>query len=87
VTGPERMEMRESPPRSIGPRKMLRKVEMASICGSEPKKYQGTPMRTAELGSMPFPFIPGYEMVGYMEESMRLFREGGPGCIRVTLRP
>jgi len=68
VTGPERMEMREYPLSAIGPREMLLRVEMVSICGSEPKKYQGTAMWAVEWGSMPFPFILGHEMVGFLEE-------------------
>ena len=68
VTGPERMEMREYPIPVIGPREMLLKVEMVSICGSEPKKYQGTAMWAAEWGGMPFPFILGHEIVGFLAE-------------------
>ena len=68
VTKPERMEMREYPIPPIGPREMLLRVEMVSICGSEPKKYQGTAMWAAEWGGMPFPFILGHEMVGILEE-------------------
>ncbi|MEI8189510.1 MAG: alcohol dehydrogenase catalytic domain-containing protein [candidate division NC10 bacterium] len=68
VTGPERMEMREYPIPAIGPREMLLKVEMVSICGSDPKKYQGTAMWAVEWGGMPFPFILGHEMVGHLEE-------------------
>lgn len=68
VTGPERMEMREYPIPAIGPREMLLKVEMVSICGSDPKKYQGTAMWAVEWGGMPFPFILGHEMVGFLEE-------------------
>jgi threonine dehydrogenase-like Zn-dependent dehydrogenase len=68
VAAPERMEMREYPVPAIGPREMLLRVEMVSICGSEPKKYQGTAMWAAEWGGMPFPFILGHEMVGFLEE-------------------
>jgi len=68
VTAPEHMEMREYPLPAVGPREMLLKVEMVSICGSEPKKYQGTAMWAAEWGGMPFPFILGHEMVGFLEE-------------------
>lgn len=68
VTGPEKMEMREYPLPAIGPREMLLKVEMVSICGSEPKKYQGTAMWAVEWGGMPFPFILGHEMVGFLEQ-------------------
>jgi threonine dehydrogenase-like Zn-dependent dehydrogenase len=67
VTGPEMMEMREYPLPAIGPREMLLKVEMVSICGSEPKKFQGTAMWAVEWGGMPFPFILGHEMVGFLE--------------------
>jgi threonine dehydrogenase-like Zn-dependent dehydrogenase len=62
------MEMREYPIPAIGPREMLLKVELVSICGSEPKKYQGTAMWAVEWGGMPFPFILGHEMVGVLEE-------------------
>jgi threonine dehydrogenase-like Zn-dependent dehydrogenase len=68
VTGPERMEMQEYPIPEIGPREMLLRVEMASICGSEPKKYQGTSMWAKQWGSMPFPFILGHEVVGFLEK-------------------
>lgn len=68
VTGPERMEMREYPIPAIGPREMLLKVELVSICGSDPKKYQGTAMWAVEWGGMPFPFILGHEMVGFLDE-------------------
>ena len=68
VTAPERMEIREYPIPSIGPREMLLRVEMVSICGSDPKKYQGTAMWAVEWGGMPFPFILGHEMVGFLEE-------------------
>ena len=68
VTGPERMEMREYPIPAIGPREMLLRIEMVSICGSDPKKYQGTAMWAVEWGGMPFPFILGHEMVGHLEE-------------------
>jgi threonine dehydrogenase-like Zn-dependent dehydrogenase len=47
---------------------MLLKVEMVSICGSDPKKYQGTAMWAVEWGGMPFPFILGHEMVGRLED-------------------
>ena len=68
VTAPEHMEMREYPIPAIGPREMLLRVEMVSICGSDPKKYQGTAMWAVEWGGMPFPFILGHEMVGFLEE-------------------
>lgn len=68
VTGPERMEMREYSVPAIGPREMLLKVELVSICGSDPKKYQGTAMWAVEWGGMPFPFILGHEMVGHLED-------------------
>jgi threonine dehydrogenase-like Zn-dependent dehydrogenase len=68
VTAPERMELREYPVPIIGPREMLLKVELVSICGSDPKKYQGTAMWAVEWGGMPFPFILGHEMVGVLEE-------------------
>ena len=68
VTAPERMEMREYPIPPIGPREMLLKVELVSICGSDPKKYQGTAMWAVEWGGMPFPFILGHEMVGNLAE-------------------
>jgi threonine dehydrogenase-like Zn-dependent dehydrogenase len=68
VTAPERMEMREYPLPAVGPREMLLRVEMVSICGSEPKKYQGTAMWAVEWGGMPFPFILGHEMVGFLDE-------------------
>ena len=67
VTAPERMEMREYPVPAIEPREMLLRVEMVSICGSDPKKYQGTAMWAVEWGGMPFPFILGHEMVGFLE--------------------
>lgn len=68
VTAPERMEMRDYPLPAIGPREMLLRVEMVSICGSDPKKYQGTAMWAVEWGGMPFPFILGHEMVGHLTE-------------------
>jgi threonine dehydrogenase-like Zn-dependent dehydrogenase len=68
VTGPERMEMRQYPIPAVGSREMLLKVELVSICGSDPKKYQGTAMWAVEWGGMPFPFILGHEMVGVLEE-------------------
>jgi len=68
VTEPERMEIREYPIPPIGTREMLLKIEMVSICGSDPKKYQGTAMWAVEWGGMPFPFILGHEMVGHLED-------------------
>jgi threonine dehydrogenase-like Zn-dependent dehydrogenase len=62
------MEMREYPVPAIGPREMLLKIELVSICGSDPKKYQGTAMWAVEWGGMPFPFILGHEMVGHLAE-------------------
>jgi threonine dehydrogenase-like Zn-dependent dehydrogenase len=83
------MEMREYPIPTIGPREMLLKVEMVSICGSDPKKYQGTAMWAVEWGGMPFPFILGHEMVGRLEEvgeeAGKLHRVG-PGD-RVVVEP
>lgn len=68
VTEPGRMEMRDFPIPKVGPREMLLRVEMVSICGSEPKKYLGTAMWAVEWGGMPYPFILGHEVVGYLEE-------------------
>ena len=68
VTAPNCMELQEFPLPEIGPREMLLKVEMVSICGSEPKKYDGTSMWAKEWGSMPYPFILGHEVVGFLEK-------------------
>jgi threonine dehydrogenase-like Zn-dependent dehydrogenase len=61
VIAPEKMEMQEFPIPSIGPEEMLLRVEMVSICGSDPHHYSGGKYNV-------FPKILGHEMVGFVEE-------------------
>ncbi len=48
---------------AIGPAEALLRVEMVSVCGSDPSLYVGKEV----LGTR-YPIIPGHEMVGFIEE-------------------
>lgn len=62
VNKPGHMEMQEFEVPKIGPADMLLRVEMVSICGSDPNHFLGL------QGDEAFPFILGHEMVGFVEE-------------------
>jgi alcohol dehydrogenase len=60
LTGPQRMEMRSFSLPEIGDDDGLLEVELAGVCGSDPKIYNGSTTR----GSRPYPIILGHEIVG-----------------------
>lgn len=62
VTKPGHMEMQEFEIPVIGSSEMLLRVEMVSICGSDPNHFQGF------QGDEAFPFILGHEVVGFVAE-------------------
>ena len=57
-----KMFIKEFPIPDIGPYDGLLKVEMAGVCGSDPKVYHG------KLRMTEFPFILGHEILGHIEE-------------------
>ncbi len=62
VTKPGHMEIQEFEIPAIGPSDLLLKVQMVSICGSDPNHFMGL------QGDEAFPFILGHELVGFVEE-------------------
>lgn len=62
VTKPGHMEMQEFEVPRVGSSDMLLRVEMVSICGSDPNHFLGL------QGDESFPFILGHEVVGFVEE-------------------
>lgn len=68
VERPGKMQMREFRVPEVGPREMLLKVELVSICGGEPKKYLGSSLWSRESRGLPYPLILGHEVVGYLEK-------------------
>lgn len=61
MTEPGRIEMREVERSPIGDDELLLKIERTGICGSDKHMYAG------HMG-LPFPIIPGHELVGTIEE-------------------
>lgn len=68
---PGRIEIREFPYSTVADNAMLMKVELSGICGTdkhtfrgETRQYVGTKAET----SIPFPIIPGHEIVGTIVE-------------------
>jgi alcohol dehydrogenase len=59
---PGKARLAEFPLPRIGPDAALLKVEMAGICGSDPKLFRG------ELPTSPFPIVPGHETLGRIVE-------------------
>ncbi|MDP2930917.1 MAG: alcohol dehydrogenase catalytic domain-containing protein [Chloroflexota bacterium] len=54
-----KIEMREFPMPEIGRDDALLKIELAGVCGTDPKRYEGKIKATA-----PFPVIMGHEILG-----------------------
>ena len=61
MTAPGQIEMREIERGPIGDDELLLKIERTGICGSDKHMYAG------HMG-LPFPIIPGHELVGTIEE-------------------
>ena len=61
MTAPGHIEMREVELGPIGGGELLLKIERTGICGSDKHMYAG------HMG-LPFPIIPGHELVGTIEE-------------------
>lgn len=66
LESPYKMVPREFDLPQIGPQDMLLKVEMVSICGSDPRKYIGG--KKAGREAPPYPIILGHEMTGQVAE-------------------
>ncbi|BCV24845.1 zinc-binding dehydrogenase [Gelria sp. Kuro-4] len=62
LEAPEKLYLKEFPLPEIGPRDLLLRVEMVSICGSDRLLFRGTHKASS------FPKILGHEIVGYVEE-------------------
>jgi threonine dehydrogenase-like Zn-dependent dehydrogenase len=62
-TGPEAIELRELPRPAIGDDDGLLRMEACGICGSDVEFYRGHLIRPGM-----FPFIPGHEPLGVIEE-------------------
>lgn len=62
VEAPGVMKIREFERPRIGPEDALLKVEMAGVCGTDPKIYHG------EITQYPLPLILGHEILGTVEE-------------------
>jgi alcohol dehydrogenase len=67
---PLEVTIREFERPSIGPDAALIQVEMAGICGSDPKLFRG------ELSWAPFPIVPGHETLGRIVEVGNLYAAG-----------
>jgi threonine dehydrogenase-like Zn-dependent dehydrogenase len=83
VEAPEKMILKEFPLPEVGPKDLLLRVEMVSICGSDRLLYKGTHKASS------FPKILGHEVVGYVEEIGELAAEayGVKKGDRVTPEP
>ncbi|HLC26449.1 MAG TPA: alcohol dehydrogenase catalytic domain-containing protein [bacterium] len=62
VEAPGVMKIREFERPRIGPQDALLKVEMAGVCGTDPKIYHG------EITQYSLPMILGHEILGFIEE-------------------
>ncbi|MFN0072533.1 MAG: zinc-binding dehydrogenase [Chloroflexota bacterium] len=67
---PNDVAIREFDRPRIGPDAALIQIEMAGICGSDPKLFRG------ELTWAPFPIVPGHETLGRLVEVGELFAAG-----------
>ncbi len=82
VVKPGNLELREFPVPSIGPAELLLRIELVSICGSDPHHFLGGAYNV-------FPKILGHELVGYVEEiGERAAAEYGAGAgDRIVVEP
>jgi len=84
LEAPYKVVLRDFDLPQIGPHEALLRVEMVSVCGSDPGLYEGKDI----LGTR-YPLIPGHEVVGHIaaigREAARLYgvKEGD----RVTVEP
>ena len=62
IESPGVLSIREFPVPEIGPEDLLLKVEMVSVCGTDPALYSG------KIPTTPYPIMPGHEVVGYVED-------------------
>jgi alcohol dehydrogenase len=62
INGPRDLILREFEIPQIGPDEGLLKVEMAGVCGGDPRIYNG------KLKHVKYPLIPGHEILGHIEE-------------------
>jgi threonine dehydrogenase-like Zn-dependent dehydrogenase len=65
LTGDRTFSLEEFARPAIGPDDALLRVEACGICGSDVEQYDG---HLAEMGHVRYPFIPGHEPVGILEE-------------------
>jgi len=63
IEAPHRVTLKQFDLPKIGSQEALLRVEMVSVCGSDPSLYVGKEV----LGTR-YPVIPGHEMVGFIEE-------------------
>jgi len=61
LEGPYKMSIKTLKIPALGPEDGLLRVEMAGVCGTDPKIYHGKV-------KVKFPIIPGHEILGYIEE-------------------
>ena len=87
MTGPGQIAVRSYPKPQIGDDEVLLKIERTGICGSDKHMFAGHM-------ALPFPVIPGHELVGTIEEmgpaaADSLAIVGGPVAVgdRVTTTP
>ena len=87
MTGPGQIAVRSYPKPQIGDDEVLLKIERTGICGSDKHMFAGHM-------ALPFPVIPGHELVGIVEEmgpaaADSLAIVGGPVAVgdRVTTTP
>ncbi len=62
LEAPGKVAIRQFPLPAIGPEEGLLRVEMAGVCGSDPKFYHG------KIRNLPFPMILGHETLGHIVE-------------------
>ena len=87
MTGPGQIAVRSYPKPQIGDDEVLLKIERTGICGSDKHMFAGHM-------ALPFPVVPGHELVGIVEEmgpaaADSLAIVGGPVEVgdRVTTTP
>ncbi|KKM63058.1 hypothetical protein LCGC14_1515370 [marine sediment metagenome] len=87
LTGPERLERKIFDLPEIGNEDGLLEVELAGVCGSDPKIYMGSTTR----GPRPYPIILGHEIVGRVVKIGKYAKkrfgvnEGDRAIIEVTI--
>lgn len=65
LTGDRTFALEEFARPRVGPDDALLRVEACGICGSDVEQYDG---HLAEMGHVRYPFIPGHEPIGILEE-------------------